>query len=110
MINFLLMVCIILLILKLIFYKNKNEPFDPSILNCKKYKYLCNEKQPTKYSSQYFDKRPDYLPYLDKISPRYNSSSRFNVSSSSRNINRNKNKNVNKLILTTRRIYDPHDS
>ncbi len=102
-INLLLMLSIILLILKLFFYKH--EPFNSPILDCEKYNYLCDEKQQTQNTSEYLDRRPEYLNNLDKISPRYTISSRYNFTN--KNNKNNKNKTSDKLIFTPNRFFDP---
>jgi len=106
-INFLLALMIILLIFKMILYKHENEPFN--IMNCRKYPYLCNNRQPTKNESLYTDKRPTYLMYvLDKISPRYNPSSRNKNNRQNNRRNRsNRGNRRDSTILTRRRFFDP---
>ncbi len=103
-INFSLGLMIILLIFKMIFYKHEYEPFNSYsyILNCRKYPYLCRDITQTQYQNEslYIDKRQNYLNnVLEKISPRYNPSSR------------NKKKKKGKsIILTRRRFFDPYNN
>jgi hypothetical protein len=105
-INFLLASMILLLIFKMILCKHENEPFS---LNCRKYRYLCNNRRPTKNESLYKDKRVEYLMNdLNKISPRYNPSSRnINNTADTENIRRNRFSRFNPITLTRRRFFNP---
>jgi hypothetical protein len=105
-INFLLASMILLLIFKMILCKHENEPFS---LNCRKYRYLCNNRRPTKNESLYKDKRVEYLMNdLNKISPRYNPSSRnTNNTEDTENIRRNRFSRFNPITLTRRRFFNP---
>jgi hypothetical protein len=108
-INFLLASMILLLIFKMILCKHENETF---ISNCIKYPYLCNNKLPTQNESLYKDKRVDYLMNdLDKISPRYNPSSRnTNNTENTENTRRNRFSIFNRrtpISFTRRRFFNP---
>ena len=113
-INFLLASMILLLIYKMILCKRKNEPFN--IMNCRKYPYLCNDNNPNQTKNQntslYPSKRPNYLNDLNKISPRYNPSSRNkNNRQNNRRTRGNRGNRSNtrsdSTILTRRRFFDP---
>ena len=112
-INFLLASMILLLIYKMIFCKHATEPFN--IMNCRKYPYLCNNNNPNQTKNQntslYPSKRPNYLNDLDKISPRYNPSSRNknNRQNNRRTQSRGNRSNSrsDSTILTRRRFFDP---
>lgn len=112
-INFLLALMIILLIFKLIFYKHEYEPFysDSYTINCQKYPYLCNDNNPNQTQNQnvslYETKRTEKLMnVLNKISPRYDPSSRNKRNMNNKNRN-NKNNTSNSTVLTRRRFFDP---
>ena len=109
-INFLLMLSIILLILKLTFYKH--ESFNSSILNCKKFNYLCKNRKSPQNKSLYFHKRREYLINFDKFSPRYNPSSRNKNRNRYRYRYRNSNSNSNEqpkqLFFMRKRNFNPH--
>lgn len=94
----------------MILCKHQNEPFNSYIMNCRKYPYLCNNRQPTKNQSLYTDKRPNYLMYvLDIISPRYNPSSRNKNNRRTRGRG-NRGNRRDSTILTRRRFFDPQSN
>lgn len=93
----------------MILCKHKNESFNSYIMNCRKYPYLCDDRLPTKNESLYTDKRPTYLMYvLDKISSRYNPSSRNkNNMKNNRRTRGNRGNRMDSTILNRRRFFDP---